>query len=384
VAGGTPRGSKPAILPKYVQGVLRDDGGPGDWDRGLSKQMDGAFGNKVDEGNVRFEYGEGEPSYRIPYFKGRSIEETGQSFFSPNRQLPSAVMLGSLPTGVVRGKPWQTLLFRPDHDTPQHPGVSEFPVDHLMLDLFHVPIVEPYAISEPFSTAGKVNMNYVIAPFGYAKGNGGTNPGTTTPRSYLRRDSALRGVLKSTFVMAVPNATPDGGHNEKALSVSTQFRWPIDLNKTLEQFDRRMNNQTQTVSIREKTLFRSPSEICDIDLWPDGLPVSNWPAFWDANLATGDNMRERPYSHIYPRLTTKSNVFTIHMRCQALKKSPKTDPDDFDEDRDQVLGEYRGSATIERFIDPNDVQLRDYNPKERSVDPYYRFRVIGMKRFSAN
>ena len=30
-----------------------------------------------------------------------------------------------------------------------------------------MPVLEPYAISEPLSTAGKVNLNYPIAPFGY-------------------------------------------------------------------------------------------------------------------------------------------------------------------------------------------------------------------------
>lgn len=35
---------------------------------------------------------------------------------------------------------------------------------------------------------------------------------------------------------------------------------------------------------------------------------------------TGDNSRERPYATIYPRLTTKSNTYTVHMCVQPLKK----------------------------------------------------------------
>ena len=93
------------------------------------------------------------------------------------------------------------------------PGARTLP-DHLLLDLFHLPIVEPYAISEPFSTAGKVNMNYVIAPFGYAKGDDGLNPDTSNPRSYLRRDTALRGVLKSTKIMAVKTDELETAHRE--------------------------------------------------------------------------------------------------------------------------------------------------------------------------
>ncbi len=28
-----------------------------------------------------------------------------------------------------------------------------------------MPVVEPYAISQPFTTAGKINLNYQIQPF---------------------------------------------------------------------------------------------------------------------------------------------------------------------------------------------------------------------------
>ncbi len=76
-------------------------------------------------------------------------------------------------------RPWQTLLFCPNpaseannSGAPIHPGFGwtasaatnappyKIPPDHALLDFFTMPIVQPYAISEPFSTAGKVNMNY--------------------------------------------------------------------------------------------------------------------------------------------------------------------------------------------------------------------------------
>ena len=378
VAGGANNGKTP-LLPAGTVGVKRADGGPGDWDRGLSKHLDGAYGNKVDEGNVFFGYNDSGDGGRVPYFRGRSIEETGRSFFSPNRQLSSAVMFGSLPTGVTRGHPWQTLLFRPDRGPISHPGAqaSGKPADHLILDLFHLPIVEPYAISEPFSSAGKVNLNYVIAPFGYAKGDAGKRGTNKMERSYLRRDTALRGVLKSAKIMAVPTNQPGAGHTEGPVNTTTQFRFDIDSEKTLDQFEDRLKDPT-------RGLFRSTSEICDMDLYPVGLGVTDWGTFWDTTYAqTGDNMRERPYSHIYPRVTTKSNIYTIYMRCQAVKKVAGTAPDKFDSKRDKVIGAYRGSATIERFIDPNDPQLAKYDPNSAnsSVDKYYRFRVLGTKQF---
>ena len=378
-AGSTPRDNKAPILPAGINGIQNSLGGVGDWDRGLSKHMDGSLGGKVDEGNVWFNYADSADGGKVPYFRGRGIEETGKSFFSPNRQLSSAVMFGSLPTGVVRGLPWQTLLFRPDRGAKSHPGAqtSVFPADHLLLDLFNLPIVEPYAISEPFSSGGKINLNYVIAPFGYAKGDAGNRTGTKMARSYLRRDTALRGILKAVKIMAVPTTQPSGGHTDGPVNTTTQFRYDIDAEKTLDQFEDRLKDPS-------RGLFRSASEICDMDLYPVGLSVSDWGSFWETTYAqTGDNMRERPYSHIYPRVTTKSNTYTVYMRCQAVKKTPGTPPDQFDPARDKVVGEYRGSATIERFIDPNDPQLAKYDPSavDASVDKYYRFRVVATKQF---
>jgi hypothetical protein len=385
--GVTHTNNKYQILPSGIKGVTMKDGQNGDWDRGISKHMDGAFGNKVDEGNVYFEYTNNTVSYRVPYFRGRGIEETGQSFFSPNRQLSSPVMFGSLPTGVQSGKPWQTLLFRPDRSTTPHPGAS-IPEDHLLLDFFHLPIVEPFAISEPFATSGKVNLNYVMAPFGYLTIPGKNLPrsrpgtGTAAPTSYIHRDTALRGVLRSTKIMAVPAAAGSYAHIEQCLQDGTKYRFDIDEDETIAHIQKRLLDP-------RRGLFRSASEICTVDLYPIGPAVSNWQQFWDTTYTqTGDNMRERPYSYIYPRVTTKSNVYTIHMRCQAVTIAPtakvdgKIDYKNVKEEDVKVQAEYRGSAIIERFVDPNDLELKRYKFEQGSVDPYYRFRVIANKQFN--
>jgi uncharacterized protein (TIGR02600 family) len=296
-------------------------------------------------------------------------------------------MFGSIPTGVVNNKPWQTLLFRPNHEAGNrdHPGAGagDKGPDHLLLDLFSMPVVEPYAISEPLSTAGKVNLNYVIAPFGYAKGDGQVGMGTQSNRSYIRRDTALRGVMKSVFVMAVPSTQTSLGHTETPSNNAFNFRFPIHMNRTIETMEARLKDP-------KGSLFRSASEICTVDLYPiqNGQdqraqsPVTNWNSYWGANGGTGDNMRERPYSMIYPRVTTKSNTYTVHMWCQSIRKSPQSAPEKFDPEKDQVFGEYRGSATIERFIDPNDVELRSYDPETQKLDRYYRYRVVSTKHFA--
>ena len=87
--------------------------------------------------------------------------------------MASPVVFGSLSTGVgtplfnASGNqlappvPWRTLLFRPQ---PTHFGATS-PEDELLLDWFWMPVGEPlYAISTTFATAGKVNLNYQIAP----------------------------------------------------------------------------------------------------------------------------------------------------------------------------------------------------------------------------
>ena len=225
-------------------------------------------------------------------------------------------------------------------------------------------------------------MNYVIAPFGYAPGDSGNRTGSAMPRSYVRRDTGLRGVLKSVKMMAVPTKQAGAAHNDGPVNTKEPFRFDIDLEKTLDFFEDRLKDT-------DRGLFRSASEICDMDLYPLNtaaatLPtaLTDWSKFWDTDYAqTCDNMRERPYAMIYPRLTTKSNVYTVHMRCQSIKKVPGTPVNEFVPGRDQITGEYRGSSVVERFIDPNDPNLKDYDETKNKIDPYYRFRIVSTKQF---
>src|SRR5690606_17777953 len=102
---------------------------------------------------------------------------------------------------------------------------------------------------------------------------------------------------------------------------------------------------------------------------------------------TGDNMKERPYAALYPRLTTKSNTYTIHYKVQVLQQASRsrgnsgTEWASWKEDTDQVVSEMRGSSTVERYIDPDDPRMTDYatdvvaNPTGyQPLDALYRFR----------
>ncbi len=155
-----------------------------------------------------------------------------------------------------------------------------------------------------------------------------------------------------------------------------RYRHPVNLDETLEGFYERFN---------QNEIFRSPTEICSIAVVPTKGSASydNMNAFWNTHQLTGDNVRERPYTTIYPRLTTQSNTYTVHVRAQALKKVPGTSANQWEEGRDQVLSEYRGHSTIERYVDPSDPALPDFatEPSE-TLGPYYRFRTLTTKKFS--
>jgi uncharacterized protein (TIGR02600 family) len=354
----------------------------GDFDNGYGAAGDGPYIGFADEGNARifqFRYtGEANTSFAVPYLDGSgALLPVGAGFFSPNRLVPSAGIMGSLPTGVFSQIPWQTLLFRPAALTsPTHPGLNN-PPDYLLLDLFNMPVVEPYAISEPLSTAGRVNMNYQILPF-----------------TYIKRSTAVQAALHTELLTAIPNARmsdqgrKSGGPGTSAATRdSRNSRWPLNLNTntgTLRGFEDRFASND---------IFRSAAEICSIPLVPTNSTWSavNGGTFWPNYSLTGDNSKERPYARIYPKLTTKSNTYTVHYRVEVLKKSPNsTSQNTWADGTDKVISTYRGSTTIERYVNPRDPGLPDYAsittlPPRREENPlpnFYKFRILGERQFN--
>lgn len=396
------RGSARPAVPQGLSGAYLA-GGPylGDWDNSTGLLGDGPFINKPDEGNsatvsdtsnrtgIDVYYGTKEIAGG--YFStgvamtNEYVAETGKTF-SPNRQIASAVLFGSLssgidPTNMGNIQPWRTLLFAPNPlAKTNHPGRAT-PPDHLFLDLFTMPIVEPYAISEPFSTAGKVNMNYQIMPF-----------------SYIKRDTGVRAVLKASRIMAIPQSlstvTTLGPSYKDGQRARYEMRWDINPDRTtgtLAGFEQKFN---------AGDIFRSASQICDIYLVPKQIPVlstgMSYPPgstpptsyaatadWWDNFLLTGDNTREAPYGDIYARLTTKSNTYTVHYRVQSLKKVRGTAASQWIEGKDQSTGEIRGSTTVERYIDLGNPNLPDFAlATSPSAEEFYKIRTIGSSIFS--
>lgn len=347
----------------------------GDFDNGVAQIGDGAYINRPDEGNVATK---GSYAYFAWNYRSPTLVN-----FSPNRMIPSPGMLGSLPTGLKRDRPWETLLLRP-HDL--HPG-KEAPHDHLLMEYFWMPVVEPYAISVPFATAGKINMNYQIVPF-----------------TYIKRATGMHAVLKSEEPLAIPNemskiyklwdhetsdhpwlpnqtrgnTDPDTVRDwGDAASGEVAMRKPVNPEETLKQFEEKF---------AANSLFRYPSEICETHLVRDDETLDEYRdgTFWNSHVVTGENVKERSYANLYPRLTTRSNVFRVHTRVEVIRKARQSDPDRFDPDLDTIVGRYRGSTMVERYINPTDnhPDFADPANADEDMSEAWRYRLLETRRFA--
>jgi uncharacterized protein (TIGR02600 family) len=349
--------------------VLNADG---DWDTGPGFSPDGAQINLPDPGTTN------PPANAYFSLAGGSVGAPTQR--TPNALVPSPVIFGSLPTGInpampTNSTPWCTLLFcpYPAADT-EHPGFGNAtatpPIapDHLVLDNFWMPVVEPYPISTCMATAGKINLNDQIAPF-----------------TYLHRNTALHALLAD---LRIPAISINSATSYKSAGPPMASIWdPVDENATLEQIESRFANNSADA-------YLSESEICTVPLVPLINPSlyvplnvtatqANLDSFWHGLWApdgqlTGDNLRELPYAQIYGRLTTRSNSYTVHIRVQVLKKLT-SDPQQnvWKEGTDVVLADWRGSYEIERYLDPAAVAPAAGLP----LGPY-KFRILSARRFA--
>lgn len=428
----------------------------GDFDDSDPGGRVGPFINKADEGNYSvgdFKFnstggGQITKKWRSTYFRsstGARYVAGTTGFFTPNRMVSSPLMMGSLPSRIWQNDgAWTNLLFRPHvpYETSvtggparasvtSHPGQIS-PPDHYLADLFWMPVVEPYAISETFSTAGKINMNYQMLPF-----------------THIRRATALHAAMKGELISAVPNAEYENSKNVATgwgTNASREPRffserdnrfwhrgivvdsygvdktpwWGVDVGRrvqgTLRQFEERFTfGKGSTVSASDDTrggLFRTTSQLCEMHLIPTLVTGRNSGAnpsenavknptdrasamsrFWSEHAATGDNTRERPYSNLYAKLTTRSNTFRVHVRAQSIRKASRSVAANvFDPSKDQVGGEFRGSFLVERYLDQTDLssiprEQIDYalaaNPfSKKPLENYYRFRILESKRFA--
>jgi uncharacterized protein (TIGR02600 family) len=339
----TPPGQPPPSLP-----IL------GDWDTGPGFAADGAQINLPDAGTAL------DPATAYFSLTGGQVGSTTRR--TPNALVPSPVIFGSLPAGIdpvkpEQSQPWRTLLFCPNPAADAaHPGFAA-PPDYLLLDHFWMPVVEPYAIGTTMATAGKINLNDQIAPFGY-----------------LHRSTAFYALLRDLRIPAIPMAMA-GSYKSSSNSVIPSIWKAVDEDATIQAMENRFVSGDA---------YLTEGEVCAVPLVPKsiGADSRSLKAFWNdsagAGRLTGDNLRELPYAQLYGRLTTRSNSYTVHVRAQVLQKLPH-DPDQgiWKEDADLVLGDWRGSYEIERYLDPAATAPTSGQP----LGPY-RFRIVSSRRFS--
>ncbi|GAB4167658.1 MAG: hypothetical protein Fur0032_05750 [Terrimicrobiaceae bacterium] len=376
----------PAMDNVYLTGTVR-----GDWNTGIGNIYDGSFINKADEGFVT---NTGATNvFQNIYFPANLGQPGPASLvsYSPTRQIPSPVIFGGLALA-----PWRTLLFCPNPaaksahpgfggngpDTP--PPFANRAPDHLFLDHFVMPVPEPYAITEPSSTDGKINLNFQLAPF-----------------THIERSTGLHALMRAMKIPALRNSQTPSYKREFSSAEepnNPSWRHDIDIEATVAGMrDRRFRSGTGP----ESQGFRSASEITTVFLVPKTNPsnvagpsgaspldrYNNTADWWDDKVLTGDNLRESPYGQLYSRVTTKSNTFTVFYRVQALRQVPRRNPAEWgrwEEGRDQVLAEFRGDTTIERYVDPNDPDLPDFAAPanaNRNLSEFYRWRTLRQRQF---
>lgn len=333
----------------------------GDFDNGIGGQPDGPYNNRPDDGHWS-----AVTQGKVPYFDnvsqvGTKVPPVSLVGFSPQRLMPSPVMFGSLPTGTVAHVPWQTLLFRPQ---PDHYGAKYIP-DHLLLDLFWSPVLEPEPISTNFETDGKVNLNHEILPF-----------------RHITRATALHAAMKAETLMAIPDSASKTYKNGS--QQSDRFRHHLNPKQTLALWKKEVFDQNK--------VFLTASQVCEQYLVPESMPGSSsevsraqMEAYWKQHRLTGDNSRERPYAHIHSRLTTRSNTYRVHFIAQSLTKARSSAPDTFDLEKDTVSATHSGSATLRRRLDLENPKLPDYMSNTagnaKPLDHFYQWEVGKLQTY---
>ena len=214
----------------------------------------------------------------------------------------------------------------------------------------------------------------------------------------------MRAALQALRVTGISQTSAPDYKSSSDAPKTTNPRYLVDRDQTLRAFD---DFFSEFKTNRSKGFFKSATEVCDRFLYPKGdthagkiqyrskaeTPIRQ--TFWANSTLTGDNVREKPYADLYPRVTTKSNTYTVHYRVQTLRQRPPAAGVDeashylkWDESRDSVLSELRGHTTLERYIDPEDKRFRpdfggdQIDVEKQSVEDAYRFRIIYSKRFS--
>jgi uncharacterized protein (TIGR02600 family) len=267
-------------------------------------------------------------------------------------------------------------------------------------------VIDPRPMSLGWATEGKINMNYQILPFRHINRSTGLHAAMAGEliTAYSQTDTAS-GATPSMGATLIHKQAADRQRFPHRGWSDNEMRWyrRINVEETLRQFTERFEFATDNPDLGG--LFRTASQICELHMMPDGAlragepPLNNikgevsrrnqMGSFWRANRITGDNARERLYTNLYQKLTTKSNTYRVFFKAQSLVKARSLAPDEVDTTKDTVAAEYQGSALIQRYLDMSSfTQYPDYAQSaaslfsQRSLEHFYRYRVLEYKQFA--
>ncbi len=284
-------------------------------------------------------------SYWMPVID--SFYSKGESPLIPrSARFPSIGYLQYVRTGIIpddesvsypqqHGTPFRLLSFAPSTETTNQTttrsGSLSYP-DWALLDLLYIPSTlipwgGPYGSSSNLvhygtyggATAGRINPNGSLI---YT-----TN--VLVPQTNVSRNIPMQAVLDRLSVnqsLAGAPTTSAGDFTTPNLSAGTAVD-RVAIAKAVEDF------------IRTNGPLRMPAEICNIPAIAALRP--------SANPTRNDLVRQ-----IVGVLTTQSNVFSVWVAGQAIRKNPRNTSYGQFEAGDSVLSEVRARYIVERYLDP--------------------------------
>jgi Tfp pilus assembly protein PilX len=246
-----------------------------------------------------------------------------------SRRFPSTGYLQYIHTGVMpdkefdskplkeqKGTPFRILNFSPSDAASQQTAGGESYPDWALLDLFTTPAVfQPWAaLNDPIpspivrtwggATAGRLNPNAVLEPFGIVR---------TKPLEALFKD--------------VPVSTAYNGSENPVSTVP-------DAAKIAEAI---------TTFVKDKGPLKLPGQICN---------VPEVAAYVYTGVPVAAQSRNDLVRNTVGNLTTRSNTFTVWAVGESIKKKNGNTNDGEFESGDVVLGRSRMRYVVERYLDP--------------------------------
>jgi len=243
-----------------------------------------------------------------------------------SRRFASAGHLQYVRTGVMpdpeaearplreqKGTPWRMLNFSPSGAASQKTDGGESYPDWALLDLFTAPAVfqplgdplpEPIVRTWGGATAGRINPNAILHPFGLAR---------TRPLEALFR--------------GVPVSTAYDASNEPEAE-------PVDAAALAQAVVAYLRGLDRPLML--------PGEICNVPAVAACL----------YNGAEESRSRNDLVRQTVGNLTTRSNTFTVWAAGEAIRKKPGNPDHGAFEPGDAIVGRSRTRYVVERYLDP--------------------------------